>query len=47
MTGKQGLRKSWREERFVMPACLRSVHLYGGSNELAGSLSPAYGGPPG
>ncbi|NEA34300.1 hypothetical protein [Streptomyces sp. SID13031] len=46
MTGKQEFRKTWREQRNAMPACLRSVRLYADIHQLAGSLSPAYGGPP-
>ena len=46
MTGKQDFRKAWREERNVVPACLRSVHLYADIQRLAASLSPTYGGPP-
>ncbi|WP_328330383.1 hypothetical protein OHA70_08595 [Kribbella sp. NBC_00382] len=46
MSGKQEFRKAWREERNVMPACLRSVLRYADIHQLAGRLSPAYGGPP-
>ncbi|MFI5711169.1 hypothetical protein [Kribbella sp. NPDC051620] len=46
MTGTQEFGKLWRDERDSMPACLRSVRLYAEIDELAGSLSPAYGGPP-
>lgn len=46
MTGKQEFRTLWREERDVMPACLRSVLRYADIHQLAGRLSPAYGGPP-
>jgi hypothetical protein len=46
VTGKQEFRMAWREERNVLPACLRSVLRYADIHQLAGSLSPAYGGPP-
>ena len=46
MTGKQEFGMAWREERIASPACLRSVHQYADSRQLAASLSPTYGGPP-
>ncbi|MEU4391967.1 hypothetical protein [Kribbella sp. NPDC023855] len=45
MTGKQEFGMEWREERFVLPACSRSVRQYADLHQFAGKPSPASGGP--
>lgn len=46
MTGKQNMRRAWRQERIALSACLRSVHEDIYAYQFGPALSPSHGGPP-